>query len=98
MQLNPAGDLFDQQEFDAGPDQVLVVYSPPDVGSELDPVEIFAAVAADAVLRAESGLRIRSMTTMPLRHAGAMFGNDGSGYQTKAAVAVVYERVAHAPG
>ena len=49
-------------------------------------------IAADARERAASGLRLLSMTTIPLRHAGTAFGNDGSGYQTKVAVAVVYER------
>src|SRR5258708_18699727 len=96
--MNPAGDPLGQQEFDAAPDRVLVVYSPPDVGAELDPVEIFGAVAADASVRAALGLRILSMTSMALRHAGAMFGNDGSGYETKVAVAVVYERLPAAPG
>lgn len=85
-------------EFEAGPDQTLVVFTPDDIGTELDPLEIFGEVAADAATRAASGLRILSMTSMPLRHAGAMFGNDGSGYQTKVAVAVVYERVPRAPG
>ena len=33
-----------------------------------------------------------SMTAMPLRHAGAMWGQEGSGYETKGAVAVLYER------
>jgi hypothetical protein len=30
------------------------------------------------------------MTAMPLRHAGAALGNEGSGYETKAVVVVVY--------
>jgi hypothetical protein len=32
------------------------------------------------------------MTTMPLRHAGAWMGREGSGFATSVAVAVVYER------
>jgi hypothetical protein len=32
------------------------------------------------------------MTSMALRHAGTAWGNDGSGYETKAAVAVMYGR------
>ena len=75
-----------------------MVYLPADVGTELDPMQIFGDVASDASARARDGFRIVSMGSMPLRHAGAMFGNDGSGYQTKASVAVVYERVARDQG
>ena len=81
-----------QQAFDAGPDHVIVVYQPPDLSAELDPLSIFGAIAADAARRAAGGLRILSMTSMPLRHAGAFFGQQGSGLETKVAVAVVYER------
>lgn len=80
------------EAFGAGPDHLIVVYTPPDLSTELDPVAIFAAVAADATARAADGLRILSMTSMPLRHAGVAFGSQGSGYETKVAVAVVYER------
>lgn len=80
------------EEFDAGPDHVIVLYRPPDTGSELDPGWIFGQIAADATARATSGLRMLSMTTMPLRHAGTAFGQEGSGYETKSAVAVLYER------
>ena len=79
-------------EFDAGPDQTSVVYGPEDIGMELDPLAIFQEIAADASSRARDGMRIASMTSMALRHAGAMFGNDGRGYETSVAVAVVYER------
>jgi hypothetical protein len=85
---------IDEQAFDAGPDRVLVVYQPPDLSSELDPASIFGAIARDAARRAADGLRILSMTAMPLRHAGAFFGQEGSGLETKVAVAVVYERTA----
>jgi hypothetical protein len=85
-------------EFPAGPDHTIVVYQPGDLGAELDPVAIFAAVAADAEARAPSGHRILSVTSMPLRHAGTAFGQEGSGYETKVAVAVVYERYAVAAG
>jgi hypothetical protein len=78
--------------FDADPDHLIVVYSPIDNGSELDAVVIFGAIAADAAERAAGGLRILSMTSMPLRHAGAWMGREGSGFTTKIAVAVVYER------
>ncbi len=79
-------------ESTAGPDHLVVVYQPADTGAELDPEWIFAAIAADADRRAASGLRILSMTTMPLRHGGTFMGQEGSGFQTKVAVAVVYER------
>ena len=79
-----------QAEFDAGGGQTLVLYRPVDVGSELDPEAIYAEIAEDSARRAAHGQRIVTMTWGPLRHAGAMLGNDGSGYATKAAVAVVY--------
>ena len=80
-------------EYPAGPDQVLVVYQPPDQGSELDPSVIFDWVARDAAGRAERGEWIVSMATLPLRHAGTAFGQEGSGYETKTAVAVVYGKL-----
>ena len=92
MTMDAGGDQMPFQEFEAGPDHVIVLYQPPDVSAELDPVWIFSSIAADATRRASSGLRILSMTAMPLRHAGAFFGQQGSGLETKGAVAVVYER------
>lgn len=83
---------MDKQEFEAGPDHLVVLYLPADVSNEIDPVAIFAEIAADAAERAGSGLRLLSMTTMPLRHGGLWAGAEGSGYQTKTSVAVVYER------
>lgn len=83
---------MDMQEFEAGPDHLVVLYLPEDVSSEIDPSAIFAAIAADAAARAPTGLRMLSMTTMPLRHGGAWAGAEGSGYQTKTSVAVLYER------
>lgn len=85
-------------EFEAGPDHVIVVYTPPDSGAELDPVWIFSEVARDAAARAERGLRLLSMVSMPLRHSGAWVGRDGSGFETKVALAVVYERWAGVGG
>lgn len=79
-------------EFDAGPDHVIVLYQPPDTGAELEPALIFSVIAADAAERASTGLRLLSMTAMPLRHAGVAFGGQGSGYETKGAIAVLYER------
>ena len=86
------------QEFDAGPDQQIVLYRPADMSVELDPVSIFSQLAADASARAASGFRIVSMTSMGLRHAGTYLGQEGSGFETKVAVAVVYERAARSAG
>jgi hypothetical protein len=88
----PPAERLTMQEFDAGPDHLIVVYLPLDTSSEVDPVAIFADVAGDATRRATSGLRMLSMTSMPLRHAGVAFGQQGSGYETKTSVAVLYER------
>jgi len=82
----------EMQEYEAGPDHVIVLYLPADIGTEIDPVAIFSGIAADAASRADTGLRMLSMTTMPLRHGGAWAGAEGSGYQTKTSVAVLYER------
>ena len=81
---------MEPQEFTAGPDQWLVIYGPADASAELDPAAIYAWVASDAAARAERGQRIVSMHAMPLRHAGAYLGRDGSGYETKVAVIVAY--------
>jgi hypothetical protein len=87
-----------QTEYPAGPDHVIVVYQPPDIGAEIDPANLMGWIAADARERAKDGLRMLSLTTVPLRHAGTAFGNDGSGYATKIAVTVLYERWPGVPG
>jgi hypothetical protein len=87
-----------QTEYEAGPDHVIVVYQPPDLGTEILPENLMGWIAADARARSSSGLRMLSLTSIPLRHAGTAFGNDGSGYQTKVAIAVLYERWPVAPG
>lgn len=83
---------MNRSEHAAGQDQLIVVFIPDDFGVELDPEKVYAEIAADAAGREADGWRIATISTMPLRHAGTMFGNDGSGYQTKAGVAVVYAR------
>ena len=90
--------IIAQTEYPAGPDLVIVVYQPPDLGVEVDPTNLVGWIAADARERAKGGLRMLSMTSFPMRHAGTAFGNDGSGYQTKVAVAVLYERWPGVPG
>ena len=81
-----------QQELEAGPDQVIVLYVPPDDGGELDPSAIYGHIAADATKRDQDGMRIVSMHAMPLRHAGAYLGRNGSGFETRVAVVTVFER------
>jgi hypothetical protein len=88
----------DVVELRAGPDQVLVVYRPADLGSEIDPLAVFSAIAADAEQRAANREWIVSMAALPLRHAGTALGQEGSGYETKTAVAVVYGRIGNAGG
>jgi hypothetical protein len=92
-----SGYHIEQTEYPAGPDHVIVVYLPPDIGAEVDPANLMGWIAADARARVADGLRMLSLTSMPLRHAGTAFGNDGSGYVTKVAVTVVYERWAGVP-
>ncbi|OGO54280.1 MAG: hypothetical protein A2V85_17435 [Chloroflexi bacterium RBG_16_72_14] len=78
-------------EFAAGDDQLIVVYAPPDTGQEVEAMALYGDIARDAAaLATNRGLRIVSMTSMPLRHAGAFMGREGSGFETKAVVTVVY--------
>jgi hypothetical protein len=81
-----------QTEYSAGPDHVIVVYQPPDLGTEIDPANLMGWIAADARKRASDGLRMLSLTSIPLREGGTAFGNTGSGFTTKVAVTVLYER------
>ena len=78
--------------YDAGNGQTIVVYVSQDTGSEVDPGALFAAVARDAADRAAGGEHIVSMTASPLRHAAVILGREGSGYESKLTVAVVYAR------
>ncbi len=80
-------------EFSAGADQTIVVYESYDTGGEIDMAAFVASVAEDAARRAAAGQRIHTMTGLPMRHAGAFLGRDGSGYETLAALIVVYEPV-----
>jgi len=81
---------MDQAEFSAGPSQTIVVYTSVDDGSEIIPASAFEAIAKDAEERASSGWRIVSTAAVPVRHAAAFLGREGSGYETKFSVAVVY--------
>jgi hypothetical protein len=79
-----------QTELSAGPNQKIVVYVSEDTGIEIDPAGLYGAIAKDAEERAASGWRIVSTAAVPVRHAGAFLGREGSGYETKVSVAVVY--------
>ena len=79
-----------QTELSAGPNQKIVVYVSDDTGGEIDPAGLYGAIAQDAEARAASGWRIVSTAAVPVRHAGTFLGRDGSGYETKVSVAVVY--------
>lgn len=58
-----------QNDIEAGTDQVIVLYVPPDRGGELDPAAIYRHVAADATRRDRDDIRIVSMQpVMPLGH------------------------------
>ena len=89
---------MDTAEFDAGPDQRIVLYAPDDTGMEIDFAALFGAIAADAAERAGRGLRLVSIANLPARHAGTAFGNSGSGFQTNVYVAAVYEGPYGQPG
>lgn len=79
-----------QTEFAAGAGQSIVVYVTEDDGAEVDPLEIYRYVAIDAARRAQHGVRIVAMSAFPLRHSQAWLAREGSGYESKVAVAVVY--------
>ena len=82
------------QEFDAGGGQTIVVYQVPDTHYEINAPAVFESLAADAARRAAAGHLVVSMTTLPLREGGTAFGMQGSGFATKAAIAVVYAGLA----
>jgi hypothetical protein len=80
-------------EFPAGDGQLLVLYRGADDGSEVDPAHLLAVIADDASRRSADGWHLVSMVGLPLRHAGQkLFGVDGSGYTTKAAIGCLYAR------
>ena len=77
-------------EFSAGANQTIVVYLSADTSEEVDPLVLYRHIAEDAAARAGSGQRIVSMSSVPLRHAQGFIAREGSGYETKVAVTVVY--------
>jgi hypothetical protein len=80
-----------RRECEAGDGQIIELYEPEDLGGELYPGGIFAFIADAGSMARNRGVRILSMTSMALRETNAFMGK-GS-YQTKAAVAVVYEPI-----
>jgi len=60
---------------EAGPNQVIVVYSPADTGVEIDVAAVYGEVAVDATDRSASGWRIVSTAALPTRHAQAFHGS-----------------------
>jgi hypothetical protein len=50
------------------------------------------AVATDAAARLTEGWRIVSTAALRARHAQAFMGREGSGYETKMSVVVVYSK------
>lgn len=83
---------MNRTEFDAGDSQRIVVYSPADTGEEVDVAAIYGEIAVDAKAGAADGWRIVSTSALPVRHAQGFMAREGSGYETKMAVAVVYAK------
>ena len=81
---------METNEFAAGASQTIVVYVSNDTSNEIDPGSLYGEIAADAAARLLKGQRIVSLAATPLRHAQAFIGRQGSGYETKISVAVVY--------
>jgi hypothetical protein len=79
-------------EFAAGADQTIVVYISTDTGEEVDPLMLYGQIADDAAERAGAGQRIVSMAAVPTRHSQGFMARQGSGFETKLAVAVVYAK------
>ncbi len=85
---------METNEFNAGGGQTIVVYVSDDTSDEVDPAALYGEIADDAADRFVNGQRLISMAATPLRHANAFLGREGSGYETKISVAVVYAAIA----
>ena len=77
-------------EWGIGLNQTFVVYVSDDSGNEIDPTAFYSAIANDATQYAQRGLRITAMASVPLRHSQGYIAREGSGYETKMSVSVVY--------
>ncbi|HLX35116.1 MAG TPA: hypothetical protein VKR30_07720 [Candidatus Limnocylindrales bacterium] len=89
-ELSAAG--IDANEIPVSPDRLVVVYQPPDTGSEVDPVSVLTLIAGDAGRRAPNGWELASLTSMNLRHAALFMGRQGSGFESKVAIIAVYAK------
>lgn len=81
---------METNEFAAGASQTIVVYVSSDTADEVDPAQLYGEIAGDAAARLLKGQHIVSLAATPLRHAQSFLGRQGSGYETKISVAVVY--------
>ncbi|HLY13330.1 MAG TPA: hypothetical protein VKR24_03190 [Candidatus Limnocylindrales bacterium] len=81
---------METNEFSAGAGQTIVVYVSNDTSNEVDPGSLFGEIAQDAAARLLKGQRIVSLAATALRHAQGFMSRQGSGYETKVSVAVVY--------
>jgi hypothetical protein len=84
-------------EFEAGPGQVLVVYTSGDTGGEVSAPAFARDIAADAARRAAGGWRIVSESCFPVRQtgtAGNVFFQSGGQFATQLSAIVVYARSA----
>jgi len=81
---------METNEFPAGAGQTIVVYVSNDTSDEVDPGSLYGEIAQDAAARSLKGQRIISLAATPLRHAQGFMSRQGSGYETKVSVAVVY--------
>ena len=79
-----------RSEFEAGPNQAIVVYTPGDYGRQIDPVAIYRDVAVDAQAWAANGWRIVSTSAMPVRHVLSLQGREGWGSESQVAIMIVY--------
>jgi hypothetical protein len=83
------------QDYEAGPNQVIVVYVSEDTGEMIDVDETWASIARDAQDRAAQGWHIVSTAGVPMRQmgtAGNILFQSGGQYATQAAIAIVYAR------
>jgi len=90
-QLDASG--IETHEIPVSPDRLIVLYLPADTGNEIEPVELYTQIGADAGRRAGSGWELASLDSLSLRHTAAYLGREGSGYESKVAVTALYARI-----
>ncbi|MGH2463934.1 MAG: hypothetical protein ACRDGI_00585 [Candidatus Limnocylindrales bacterium] len=66
------------------------MYVSADTSDEVDPAALYGEIASDAAARLLKGQHIVSLAATPLRHSQSFMGRQGSGYETKISVAVIY--------